>query len=106
MGNKEIQVQQLERSDHLIHFSNEDEEESAENFEISEGTLPFCFASFQFIRDNCHTIRKQMSTSLGINCLEGNQIFVQKLSYLDLQPQNAIKCQVAKEDLEAGTYDQ
>ena len=106
MGNKEIQFQKLENSDYLVHFSHENEEESAETFEISEGTLPFCFASFQFIRDNFHAIRNQMSTSLDINYLEGNKIFVQDFSYLDLQPQNAIECQVAEEDLEAGTYDQ
>lgn len=46
-----------------------------------------------------------MSTSLDINYLEGNTIFVQDLSYLDLQPQNAIECQVAEEDLEDRTYD-
>jgi len=106
LGNKEVQFQQLENNVHLVHFSYKDEEESAENFESSEGTLPFCFASFQFIRDNYHTIRKQISTSLGTNCLEGNQIFAQNLSYLDLQPQSAIECQVPEEDLEAGTYDQ
>ena len=47
-----------------------------------------------------------MSTSFDINYLEGNKILVQDFSYLDFQPQNAIECQVAEENLEAGTYDQ
>ena len=38
--------------------------------------------------------------------LEGNKILVQDFSYLDFQPPNAIECQVADEDLKAGTYDQ
>jgi len=46
LRNKEVQVHQLENSDQLVHFSYENEEESTENFGISEGTLPFCFASF------------------------------------------------------------
>jgi len=106
LRNKEVQVQQPENSDQLVHFNYENEEESTNFFEISEGTLPFCFSLFQFIRDNYHAIRNQMSTSLDINCLEGNKIFVQDFSYLDLQHQNAIECQVAEEELEAGTYDQ
>ena len=47
-----------------------------------------------------------MSKTLDINYLEGNKIFVQDCSYLDLQPQNSIEYQVAEEDLKAGTYDQ
>ena len=46
LGNKEIQFQQLENSDHLIHVSYESEEESAEKLEISEASLPLCFESF------------------------------------------------------------
>jgi len=89
LGKRKIQVQQLESSDQLVHFSYEEEEESAENFETSEGTLPFCFDSFQFIKDNHHAIRNQMSTSFDIDHLEDNQIFAQNSSLLDLQPQNA-----------------
>jgi len=50
LGNTEIQFQQLENSDHLIHVSYESEEESAENLEISEASLPLCFESFQFLK--------------------------------------------------------
>ena len=46
LGNKEIQAQQLGSSDQLFHCSDVNEEESAENFEISEETLPCCFDSF------------------------------------------------------------
>ena len=71
------------------------------NFEVSEGSLPFCFDSCQFIRDNYHAIRNQMSTSH----LESNENFVQDFSYSDLQPPKAIDCQVAAEDLEVDTHD-
>ena len=84
------------------HISYGSEEESAANFEVSEGSLPFCFDSFQFIRDNFHAIRNQLSTSLDLDHLEGNENLVQDFSYPDLQPPNAIDCQVADEDLEAG----
>ena len=50
LGNTEIQFQQLENSDHLIHVSYESEEEIAENLEISEASLPLCFESFQFLK--------------------------------------------------------
>ena len=43
LGNKGIQFQQLEDSDHLIHINYESEEESVENLEISEASLPLCF---------------------------------------------------------------
>ena len=47
-----------------------------------------------------------MPTSLDLDHLEGNENLVQDLSCLDLQPPKAIDCQVADEDMEAGTYDQ
>ena len=82
------------------------EEESAENFETSEGTLPFCFESFQFIKDNYHAVRSQRSPSFDIDHLEDNQIFSQSSSPLVLQSQNAIEYQIVEEKLEAATYDQ
>jgi len=106
LGKRKVQIQQLESSDRLVHFSYEEEEESVENFETSEGTLPFCFESFQFIRDNYHAIRNQVSTSFDIDHLEDTQIFAQNSSPLDLQPQNAAQYQIAEENLEATTYDQ
>jgi len=82
------------------------EEESAVNFETSEGTLPFCFESFQFIRANYHAIRNQVSTNFDIDHIEDNQIFALNVSPLVLQSQNAIEYQIAEEDLEAATCDQ
>jgi len=105
LGKSKFQAQQLESTDHLVHFSYVQEEESAEVFEASEGTLPFYFESFLFIRDNYHVIRNQVSTSFGINHLEDNQIFARNSSPLALQSQNPSECQIA-EDLEAATYDQ
>ena len=89
-----------------MHISYGSEEESAENLEVSEGSLPICFASFQFIRDNFYAIRNQQSLSFDIDNQEGNEILDQDSSDPDLQPPNAIECQVADEYLEAGTYDQ
>ena len=81
---EEVHFQQLEYSDQPMHISYDNYEESAENFEVSEGSLPFCFDSFQFIRDNYHAIRNQMSTSLDLDHLEGNENLVQDFSYSDL----------------------
>lgn len=105
LGKRKAQVQQLEYRDQLVHFSNE-EEENAENFETSEGTLPFCLESFQFIRDNYDAIRNKRSKSFDTDHLEDNQIFAHNASPLDLQPQNGTEYQIAKEDLEAATYNQ
>ena len=103
---EEIHFQQLEYNVRPSHISYDSDEESAANFEVSEGSLPFCFDSCQFIRDNFHAIRNQLSTSLDLDHLEGNENLVQDFSYPDLQPPNAFDCQVANKDLEAGTYAQ
>lgn len=89
-----------------MHISYDSDEESAANFEVSEGSLPFFFASFQFIRDNIHAIRNQLSTSLDLDPLEGDENFVPDFSYSALQSWKAIDCQVANEDMETGTCDQ
>ena len=47
---EEVHFQQLEYNDQLMHISYDNDEESAANFEVSEGSFPFCFDSFQFIR--------------------------------------------------------
>jgi len=54
---EEVHFQQFEYSDQPMHINYGSEEESATNFELSEGSLPFCFASFQIIRDNFHSIK-------------------------------------------------
>lgn len=64
--------------------------------------MPLCFTSFDFIRDNFHSIKNQASIRFDIDHLEGNEI----LAYLDLQPLNSIECQVVDEDFDVGTYDQ
>ena len=40
---EEVQFQQLENSDQLMHISYDSDEESLENFEVSEGYLPLFF---------------------------------------------------------------
>ena len=58
------------------------------------------------MRDKFHAIRNQLPTSLDLDHLERNENLFQDFSYSDLQFPNAIDCQVADEDMEAGTYDQ
>ena len=89
-----------------MHISYDNDEESVANFEVREGSLPFCFDSYQFIRDNFHAIRNQLSTSLDLDPLKRDENFVPDFSYSDFQPPNAIDYQVAHEDMEANTYDQ
>ena len=66
---------------HIIYGSAE---ESAKNFEVSEGSSPFCFTSFQIIRDNFRVIISQPSISFDLDHLEGNEILLQDFSYPDL----------------------
>ena len=54
---EEVHFQQLEYNVQPSHISYDSDEESAENFEVSEGSLPFCFDSCQFVKDNFHEIR-------------------------------------------------
>ena len=127
-----------------MHISYDSDEESLENLELSEGSLPLCFISFEFIRDNFHAIINQHSLSFDLDNQEDNQKIYQTLPLcfssfekirenykqsdkrvvntindktsleiveeiicdkessldLDLQPSNAIECQVADEGLE------
>lgn len=106
LAESNVQDQQLEPSDQCVHFSYEEEEENAENFDFSEGTLPFCFESFQFIKDNYHAVCNQVSSSVDIDHLEESQILSHNALPLVLQPQSAIEYQIEEEDSEAATDDQ
>jgi len=105
LARSEDQAQQPEPTDQPAHFSYEVEKENAECFDFSEGTLPFCFKSFQFIRDNYHVINNQVSTCFDTDHLEKSQILVPVALSLDLQPQSTTKYQI-EEDPEAAAYDQ
>lgn len=100
-----IQVQKSEPNDQFGHFNYEEEEENAANIEFKEGTLPFCFNSFQLIKDNYHAIYNQALSSVDTDSLEESQIIVQNIFPLVSQPQRAIEYQI-EEDLEETTYDQ
>jgi len=89
-----------------MHISYGNDKESATDFEVSEGSFPLCFDSCQFIRENFHAIRHQLSTNLDLDPLEGNENIVPDFLYSEFQPLNAINSQVAHEDIEAGLYDQ
>ena len=89
---EEVHFQQLEYNVQPSYISYGSEEESEANFEVSEGSLPFCFTSFQFIRDKFHAIKNQPPMSFDLDHLEGNEILVQQFSYIYLQPPNAIEC--------------
>jgi len=80
----EDQAQQPEPTDQLAHFSYELEKENAECFDFSEGTLRFCFESFQFIRDNYHAINNQVSTCFDTDHLEESQVLAPVALPLDL----------------------
>lgn len=106
LRDEEVRLQQLEYSDQPRHISYGNDEESATNFEVSEGSLPLCFDSCQFTRDNFHAIRHQLSTNLDLDPLEGDENFVPDFFYSKFQPPNAINSQVVHEDIEVGLYDQ
>lgn len=105
LAGSEVQAQQLESNDQRAHFSYEEEEGYAANVEFKEGNLPFCFESFQFIKDKYHAVYDQVSPCVAIDHLEVNQDIVPKVLPLVLQPQRAIEYQI-EEDLEAAAYDQ
>ena len=58
-----------------MHINYGSDEESVENLEVSEGSLPLCFTSFQFIRDIFHAIRNQQSLNFDLDNQEDNQFF-------------------------------
>ena len=91
LGNEGIQFQQLENSDHPIDISYECEEESVENLEISEGSLPLYFASFQFIKDNFNAIKNQQSLGIFIDNKEDNETLDQDSLVSQLQLSNSIE---------------
>ena len=108
-----------------MHIYDDRDEENAENFEISEGSLPLCFASFQFLRENFSKTRNHQSFSFDDEVEEDNelleQVFNEKPSpemveeiiwniesslSLDLQPPSSIEFQIADEGFEVETRDQ
>jgi len=106
LAESDVQVQRPKLSEQLAHFSYEEEEENAENFNSSKGTLPFCFESFQFIRDNYHAVYDQVSPYVAIDHLEDDQGIVSDVLPLFLQPQSAIEYQIEEENSEAAACDQ
>jgi len=105
LARSEDQAQQPEPTDQPAHFSYEVKKESTERFDFSEGNLPFCFESFQFIRDNYHAINNQVSTYFNTDHLEERQIVAPVALPLDSQPRSTTKFQI-EEDSEAAAYDQ
>lgn len=105
LAERTVQDQQPKINDQRAYLSYEVMEESAENFDFSEGNLPFCVDSFQFIKENYHAVNKQVSASVDINHLEEAQIIVQNILPLVLQPQKAIEYQI-EEDSKAVVRDQ
>jgi len=85
LEDEEMQFQQIEDSDQPIQISHESEEGRAENVEISEDSLPLCFASFQFIRENYHAINNQQSLGIVIDNKEDNETIDQDFSVSQLQ---------------------
>ena len=121
---EEVLFQQLENSNHPMHIIQDNDEESLENWEVSERYLPLCFASIHFIKDNFHAIRNQQSLSFNFEVETDSEILEQvvyeksspkttdEIIYdikpspaPDLQPPNAIEGQIIDEGLEAETYD-
>ena len=67
-----------------MQISYESKEESAKILEISEGSLPLCFASFQFIRDNFHAINNHQSLGIVMDNKEDNETLDQDISVSQL----------------------
>ena len=65
-------------------ISHDSEEGRAENVEISEGSLPLCFSSFQFIRENYHAINNQQSLGIMIDNKKDNETIDQDFSVSQL----------------------
>ena len=105
-----------------MHIIQDSDEESLENWEVSERSLPLCFASIQFIKDNFH--RNQQPLSFNVEVETDSEIleqgFYEKSSLettdeiiCDIksslapnwQPPNAIEGKITDEGSEAGTYD-
>ena len=74
-----------------MHISYESEEESVEDLEISEASLPLCFVSFQFIRENLKAIKNQQPLGIDIDNKEDNENLNQDSSVSQVQLSNSIK---------------
>ena len=47
-----------------MHSNHDSNEENAENSKVSEKSLPLCFSSFQFLRENYKQEDKQVVSSI------------------------------------------
>ena len=78
---------------------------------IQEGSLPFCFESFQFLKGRLHgkssngqPITNQQSLSVDVEDETNNNILEQPVA-LDLQPPNEIEGQIIDEAVEDEKHD-
>ena len=90
-------MQQLKYDNQPVHNNHNSNEENAENFKVSENSLPLCFSSFQFMRENYKQADKQVVSSimgkLSYESVEdvicGMEVVLvlklQPLSYIDFQ---------------------
>jgi hypothetical protein len=61
---------QLRYGNHPLHNNHDNDEENAENFRVREKSLPLCFSSFQFLRENCKQVVNSRRENVLINQLK------------------------------------
>ena len=60
-----------------MNICDDNDDENAKNFEISEGSLPLCFASFQFLRAIFSKTRNQQSFNFDVEVEVDNELLEQ-----------------------------
>jgi hypothetical protein len=84
-----------------MHNNHDSNEENAENFKVSEKSLPLCFSSFQFLRENYKQEDKQVVSSimgkLSYESVEDVICDMEVVLALELQPLSYIDFQTTDE---------
>jgi hypothetical protein len=90
---------QSQQDNQSVHGNYDSNDQSAENLRVSGNTLPLCFSSFQFLRENCKQVvnsrEGECSDQLGEDAIVDMEVVLNP----ELQPSTYFDFQIPDESL-------
>jgi len=86
-----------------VHINYESNEESVENLRVSGKSLPLCFSSFQFLRENCKQVVSSRDGECSNESVEDVNDDMEVVLAPKLNPLSYFEFQIPDESLETET---
>jgi hypothetical protein len=86
-----------------LHNNHDNDEENAENFRVREKSLPLCFSSFQFLRENCKQVVNSREGECSDQLVEDAIADMEVVLNPELQPLTYFDFQIPDEILKPET---